>query len=494
MVRIHPPLLKISIIGMIDSLLYNYIESVSNKQDIPIDELKQTILESIISSFKKEIGHQSIINVFFNKHKLVAKRIWNLVSTRKPDINPYFEITLKEAYKRGWPRKKIGSTYEEDIDTLSFTRINSQEGSVIIHQAIERYKNNRLLERLSAVEGKVVKGTVHRVRIDCVEVELMQYEFTCLVPHSVFLKDDILKPSYSYMFLLQKVSMNSKEQLVIKLNRKSSSFIGALLKHIVQEILSDCVEIKDLVRISNIKTKVSVHSKRDYIDACGSCIGYKGSRIRLLTDEIHNESVDIVQWSSDTAQYALNALSISCDVLNIEYLVNHNTLIVTVNKSDIPKVVGREGVNIKLASKLTGTHYNIQAPFLKGEQDHDTHSVVTDIPKEKVKQITQKTHYIKLDNVLGMVLQYKELGLSRQQAKDLIIADCLSRIKALKPLISLNLTEQEIITLLVANIDTLKKLGVLSSSELRSMLNVSDQRSRDVIVKCRQSMSQKMDE
>ena len=115
------------------------------------------------------------------------------------------------------------------------------------------------------------------------------------------------------------------------------------------------------VREPGFRSKVTVKSNDQRIDPCGACVGVRGSRIHSVMSELNGERVDVILWSDDPVQYAINSLSpVSADdIVEVSVDEDANSMDIVVNEDSLSKAIGKSGVNVRLASALIGWRINV---------------------------------------------------------------------------------------------------------------------------------------
>jgi N utilization substance protein A len=140
----------------------------------------------------------------------------------------------------------------------------------------------------------------------------------------------------------------------VVVSRANPKLIEGLLKREVPEVAAGNVIIKGIVREPGVRAKISVYSEQSGIDPVGSCVGQKGVRIQAIIDALDGlEKIDVIQWNNDPVKYIINALSPAKD---LEVVIDEKAKSAKVKapKEELPLVIGKEGQNVRLASKLTG--------------------------------------------------------------------------------------------------------------------------------------------
>ena len=152
----------------------------------------------------------------------------------------------------------------------------------------------------------------------------------------------------------------------IVVSRTHPDLIRRLFEIEVPEIYDGMVEIKSIAREPGARSKIAVASREANLDPVGACVGPKGSRVRMVVEELRNERVDVIQWAEDPKVYVANALS-PAKVTRV--LIDEDTHYATVVVPDdqLSLAIGKEGQNARLAARLTGWHIDIKSASFTGE-------------------------------------------------------------------------------------------------------------------------------
>ena len=152
----------------------------------------------------------------------------------------------------------------------------------------------------------------------------------------------------------------------IVVSRTHPDLIRRLFEIEVPEIYDGMVEIKSIAREPGARSKVAVVSRESNLDPVGACVGPKGSRVRMVVEELRNERVDVIQWSDDPAAYVANALS-PAKVSHVTIDEDNHYATVVVPDDQLSLAIGKEGQNARLAARLTGWHIDIKSTSFAGE-------------------------------------------------------------------------------------------------------------------------------
>ena len=157
----------------------------------------------------------------------------------------------------------------------------------------------------------------------------------------------------------------------IVVSRTHPDLIRRLFEIEVPEIYDGLVEVKSIAREPGVRSKVAVASREMNLDPVGACVGPKGSRVRMVVEELRNERVDVIQWSDNPAVYVGNALS-PAKVNSVTIDEENHYATVVVSDDQLSLAIGKEGQNARLAARLTGWHIDIKsASFVGGPVDED---------------------------------------------------------------------------------------------------------------------------
>ena len=156
--------------------------------------------------------------------------------------------------------------------------------------------------------------------------------------------------------LLAEVNYETKDSQII-LSRSHPDFVRQLFHIEVPEIAQNVVQIKQIVREAGYRTKMAVISTQDKVDPVGACVGYKGSRVKNIVNELNGEKIDIIHWDENPAQFIAHALS-PAQVVSVE-IFDDNSAEVIVPDNQLSLAIGKQGQNARLANKLTGWRIDI---------------------------------------------------------------------------------------------------------------------------------------
>ena len=284
--------------------------------------------------------------------------------------NSNAEISLSDA-------KKIDETYElgeevaDEIKLSSFGRravLSLRQNLAARIMDLEKANlYNHYIEKV----GEIITGEVYQVWKK--EVLVLDDEGNELVlPKSEQIPTDFFRKGDAIRAIVYKVEMRNNNPVII-LSRTAPEFLERLFELEVPEIFDGLITIKKIVRIPGERAKVAVESYDERVDPVGACVGVKGSRIYSIVKELRNENIDVVNWTTNTQlliQRALNPAKVS----SIELNEDTKTAAVYLKPNEVSLAIGKGGLNIRLASMLTGYDIDVYREFEEEDVDLDEFS------------------------------------------------------------------------------------------------------------------------
>lgn len=270
-------------------------------------------------------------------------------------FNDKIHITLEDAKKID-PSIKIGETIEQEVTPQDFGRVAATTAKQVIIQKIREAERNNIADYFSEKQDEMMSGLVEMEDERNYYINLGKTQG--LLPKTEIIPGEEIKMGSTIKVYITKVDINSKGALIL-LSRRHFGFVKRLFELEIPEISEGTVLIYSVARDAGNRTKIAVYSENKNVDPIGACIGEKGSRIANILKELGHEKIDIVQYSKDPTTFIQNALSPAKE-LSI-YILDEKTketLVVVNDKDNLSLAIGKRGINVKLASRLTG--YNLE--------------------------------------------------------------------------------------------------------------------------------------
>lgn len=331
------------------------LKQLESEKGIREDVILEALETALISSYKKNYGTSQTVDVSIDRDTGEIN-----VSAEKAVVDEVFddqtEISVDDAKKIN-PRLEIGDVYYESINPEKFGRIAAQTARQVVIQRIKDAERQVIYDDYADRENEIITCDVQRVSKGNVFVDLGKTE--AILPVSEQTPGESYAQGDRYKMLILEVNRQPKGPQIV-LSRSHPNLVRRLFELEVPEIHDGVVEIYSVAREAGSRTKLAVFSKDEEVDPLGACVGFKGSRVKTIVDELHDEKIDIVIYEKDIATFIGNALSPSKVV---EVFINHRdkAAMVVVPDYQLSLAIGKEGQNARLAAKLTNWKIDIKS-------------------------------------------------------------------------------------------------------------------------------------
>ncbi len=324
------------------------------------------IKDVFTATLTKLLGPDVRFDVIVNDQngEIEIYRYWTVVEDEEFE-DKETQIPLSEA-------RKIDEDYEpgeEYSDKISFEQFGRRAIMALKQnlqtKILEREKDNIYLKYKDKV-GDLVVGEVYQVWkreilvLDDEGVEL-------ILPKSEQIPNDKYKKGDTLRAVVKSVEMKNGTPIII-LSRTSEVFLERLFEQEIPEILDGVITIKKIVRIPGERAKVAVESYDERVDPVGACVGMKGSRIHGIVRELHNENIDIVNYTNNLQLLIQRALS-PAKISSIKIYPESKKADVFLKSDQVSLAIGKGGYNIKLASQLVGLTIDAYRDLEEDEDD-----------------------------------------------------------------------------------------------------------------------------
>ena len=273
--------------------------------------------------------------------------------------DPRIHLTLEEA-RQIVPNIKLGETIEEEITPKDFGRVAAATAKQVVVQKIREAEKEVIINEFQDKEGEMVVGLVAMEDVKNYYIDLGKTQG--ILPKTEIIPGETIKMGSSIKVYITKVDSNTKGPVIL-LSRKHYGFVKRLFELEIPEINDGIILVYSVAREAGVRTKVAVYSENERVDAVGSCIGERGSRINRIIEELNGEKIDIIEYQNDPARFIENALSPAKDVHVFITDEEKNESLVVVNDENLSLAIGKKGLNVKLASRLT--HYKIDVKTIE---------------------------------------------------------------------------------------------------------------------------------
>lgn len=337
------------------------LEEIEKEKGISKDTIFDALESALISGYKKNFGSSQNVEVEIDKSTGSVKVYANKTVVENVS-NKLLEISLEEA-------QEIDSKYEIDdivkieVTPKNFGRIAAQTSKQVVMQKIKEAEREVVYEEFVNRENEIVTGMIQRISKNMVYIDLGKTEG--VLPPSEQIEGERYEQGDRIKVYILEVKKTTKGPQIV-LSRSHPGLVKRLFELEVPEIHDGVVDVYAISREAGSRTKIAVYSKDDNVDPVGACVGFKGSRVKAIVEELNGEKIDIIIWNKDMEKFIANSLSPS-QVLMVDVDEREKSALVVVPDYQLSLAIGKEGQNARLAAKLTNWKIDI-----KSESQYET--------------------------------------------------------------------------------------------------------------------------
>lgn len=327
--------------------LKRIIDQISRDKGFDKKLLVEAIEEAVASAARKKLGSRRDIEVRYNDEygEVEIFQFRKVVETAQDEQT---EISYDEAIQLD-PEVEMGDELGEKMDKIEdLGRIAAQSAKQVIIHKMKDAEKEVIYDMFQGRIGEVVSGIVQRFERGNMIVNLGRTDAT--LPKDQQIPKRSYKQGDRIRAYLVEVRQNTRDAQLI-LSRTCDEFLAKLFQMEVPEISEGIVKIVGVSREPGFRAKIAVSSMETDVDPVGACVGMKGSRVQNVVQELQGERIDIVTWSPDPAKYVYNALA-PAHVSMVRVDEETKSLLVVVPNDQLSLAIGRQGQNVRLASKL----------------------------------------------------------------------------------------------------------------------------------------------
>ena len=352
------------------ALIDSFSEFKDNKS---IDRVTlMSILEEVFrAALKRKFGSDDNFDIIINPDKGDLE-IWRnrvvVADGFSEDDNE--EIELTEARKIE-PDFEIGEDVSEAVKLIDLGRRAILALRQNLISKIYEHDSTNIFKQFKDLEGELYSAEVHHIRHNAI-ILLDDDGNEIVLPKSEQIRSDFFRKGDSVRGVIKTVELRGNKPAII-LSRTSPEFLNKLFEQEIPEVFDGLITVEGVARIPGEKAKVAVDSYDDRIDPVGACVGVKGSRIHGIVRELGNENIDVINYTKNEQLFISRALSpakvtsMEIEMYEEERNGKKGRVSVLLKPEEVSKAIGRGGVNIRLASELTGYEIDVQREGLEEE-------------------------------------------------------------------------------------------------------------------------------
>jgi N utilization substance protein A len=314
-----------------------------------VEDVFKTLLRK---KFTSDDNFDVIVNAEKGDLEIIRRR---MIVEDGEVMDPLAEIAYSDAIKIE-PDFEVGEELYQEVNIYDFGRRAILAAKQTLASRISDLKKNVLVKKYGERVGEIISAEVYQVWKK--EVLLLDEDGSELIlPKSEQIPTDFFKKGESIRAVVERVDLKNNTPVII-LSRTSPKFLSKLLEIEVPEIFDGLIVVRKIVRDPGERAKVAVESFDDRIDPVGACVGMKGSRIHGIVRELKNENIDVINWTNNTNLLIQRSLT-PAKITSMEIDQEGKHASVYLKPDQVSLAIGRRGVNIKLASELTGYEIDV---------------------------------------------------------------------------------------------------------------------------------------
>lgn len=356
---------------MISKEFFAALEVLEAERGIKKEFFLESLETALASAFRKIHGEAMNARVKLIPEKNQIK-VWSYKTVVANDIDiepnengeggfvfdPDKMLTLEEAQaiKKSY---KVGDVIEQEEDPKDFGRVAALTVKQVVTQKIRDAQRQQAVEEINARQDQIVTVRVAKIDKGIMHLEIPGSSLEGLLNEKNQIPGQNYKVGDFLKVYIHKLKDDDKRG-EIYVTRTSPQFVRALFDLEVPEIGKGEVVVKAIAREAGYRTKICVHSEVANIDPVGACVGNKGSRINNILSELGGEKIDIIPWSEDPLEFVASSLS-PATVIRIEANEADKACRVIVPNDKLSLAIGKSGMNVRLAARLTGWKIDVKS-------------------------------------------------------------------------------------------------------------------------------------
>jgi len=344
-------------------------------------DLLLTILEDVFRTMiRKKYESDEAFDVILNpdRGEIQILHIREVVPAEEL-TDPVTEIALEEAQKMD-ADLELYDEFAQEISIADFGRRAVTMARQQLAQQIREIEKDNIYDDYSDRIGEIVLGDVYQVRNNK-DILVNHNGVELLLPKNEQIYKDRYRKGDTIRAVVSEVKRYNGNPTVI-ISRTSPLFLERLFENEIPEVFDGIIDIKRIAREPGDRSKVAVMSHDERVDPVGACVGMKGIRIHAIVRELQNENIDVINYTDDKYEFIKRALQ-PAHVMKVEISEDGKNANVLVPADEVSKAIGKGGVNIRLASRLTGCEIDVYRE-VEEEDDIDLKEFEIDFGEETI--------------------------------------------------------------------------------------------------------------
>ena len=341
--------------------IINALGSVTKEKSINMDIVLDTLKDALVTGAKRYLETMVNIEAKVDRDNGIIE-----VYTRQTVVetveNIELQISLVDALKVD-DSLEVGDELIQDLDINLFGRNAILTAKQVIIQRIREAERERIFADYSERIGELVTGTVQQIDKGTILINLGRTE--AVMPYKEQIRKERYRQGDTVRCCVADVKNNSKGPQVI-VSRTSPEFLARLFELEVPEIFDKTVRIVKVVRDPGHRSKIAVTTTDERVDPVGACVGMRGNRVQAIVRELSNERIDIINWT-DELSLLVRRVFAPAEVKRVIPLMGESRILVVIKNDNLAQAIGKEGQNIRLASKMLDREIDVYGDDEFGE-------------------------------------------------------------------------------------------------------------------------------
>lgn len=338
-------------------LIVEAFTEMAKSKNIDKDLLQGIVEDTLSMIVRKKYGTEANFDIIVNMEKGDVE-IYLMREIVDEITDPILQIAMVEAQKYSDEELEVGDEFIEEItlDNISdsFGRRLVSLASQNMNQKIREIEKDNIYKEYVQKVGEIIVGEIYQIRRNDILVTHNKVEMRLPREEQIPNEPFRYKKAQSIKTLVKEVRNTAGgSQPEIILSRAADSFLAKLFEIEIPEIYDGIIAIKSIAREPGERAKVAVQSYDDRVDPVGACVGMKGIRIHSIVRELNNENIDLIEYSEDPRVFIMRALA-PAKIKDIQLNEEVKSATVTVPDDQVSLAIGKNGQNVRLASRLTG--------------------------------------------------------------------------------------------------------------------------------------------
>ena len=333
------------------------LDEIEEERGISKDVIIESICAALVSSYKKNYNTASNVEIEIKFSEVDGSvQVFNLKNVVEEVVDPATEISIENA--EGYiSNPKVGDVVKIEITPKDFGRIAAQTAKQVVIQKLKDAEREVIYNEYIDRENEIITGQINRIRKGSCYIDLGRLEG--VLPSVEQSANETYTIGDKLKMLITEVKKTGKGAQIV-LSRSHPNLVRKLFELEVPEISEGTVEIFHVSREAGSRSKIAIFSRDPDVDPLGACVGYQGTRVKNVVNELNGEKIDIIIWDNDMATFIKNSLAPS-KVTAVFVNEEEHSSVVFVPEDQLSLAIGKEGQNARLAAKLTNWKIDIKS-------------------------------------------------------------------------------------------------------------------------------------